>query len=119
VVLDYGVGITVKNQGRIFEGFFPTQDTINYSTNRPFDFNAGGKGAELLGMRIFAERYNFKIAFNSSRCKFILNDKGTCPGNISECDFFRAKEDCMKSGWRRFSVFFPPIMHKDCKSEKE
>ena len=32
-----------------------------YSSKRAFDFNAGGKGADLLRMKIFAERYGFKI----------------------------------------------------------
>ena len=32
----------------ISEGFFTTQDTMAYSSKKPFDFNAGGKGADLL-----------------------------------------------------------------------
>ena len=48
VVHDYGVGITAENQKHIFEGFFVTRDTMAYSSQRPFDFNAGGKGADLL-----------------------------------------------------------------------
>ena len=61
VVRDYGIGITEDAQRRIFEGFFSTQDTMAYSSKRPFDFNAGGKGADLLRMKIFSERFNFKI----------------------------------------------------------
>ncbi|MBE9592542.1 MAG: HAMP domain-containing histidine kinase, partial [Proteobacteria bacterium] len=61
VVHDYGVGIIEEAQRRIFEGFFTTQDTMVYSSKRPYDFNAGGKGADLLRMKIFSERYNFKI----------------------------------------------------------
>ena len=74
VVHDYGVGITEENQRRIFEGFFVARDTMAYSSKRPFDFNAGGKGADLLRMKIFSERYNFKIDMTSSRCKFINAD---------------------------------------------
>ncbi|MFO8090003.1 MAG: GAF domain-containing protein, partial [Desulfatiglandaceae bacterium] len=37
VVTDYGVGITEENQRRIFEGFFTTQETMDYSSKRPFD----------------------------------------------------------------------------------
>ncbi|MBN1105047.1 MAG: PAS domain S-box protein, partial [Deltaproteobacteria bacterium] len=44
VVKDCGIGITEDNQHRIFEGFFTTQETMSYSSKRPFDFNAGGKG---------------------------------------------------------------------------
>jgi hypothetical protein len=42
-VRDFGVGITKENQTRIFEGFFTTQETLDYSSKKPYDFNAGGK----------------------------------------------------------------------------
>ncbi|MBU1344589.1 MAG: GAF domain-containing protein, partial [Proteobacteria bacterium] len=58
VVKDHGIGLTRDAQKRIFEGFFSTQETMNYSSKRPFDFNAGGKGADLLRMKIFSERFN-------------------------------------------------------------
>lgn len=105
-VHDYGVGITEESQRRIFEGFFSTQDTMAYSSKRPFDFNAGGKGADLLRMKIFSERYNFRIDMESSRCRFIPGEKDVCPGSISSCKFCRKKEDCMNSGGSSFSIFF-------------
>ena len=40
---DYGVGITEDAQRRIFEGFFTTQDTMAYSSKRPFDFIPAAK----------------------------------------------------------------------------
>ena len=83
VVRDYGVGITEDAQRRIFEGFFTTQDTMAYSSKRPFDFNAGGKGADLLRMKIFSERYNFKMDMVSARCRFLAKDTDVCPGRIS------------------------------------
>ncbi|MEA2039746.1 MAG: PAS domain S-box protein [Thermodesulfobacteriota bacterium] len=107
VVRDYGVGITDENQKRIFEGFFATQETMDYSSKRPFDFNAGGKGADLLRMKIFSERYNFKIDMVSSRCRHLPSDKDVCPGKISECDFCKEREDCYQSGGTTFTVFFP------------
>jgi signal transduction histidine kinase len=107
LVRDYGVGITVDNRRRIFEGFFTTQETLNYSSKRPFDFNAGGKGADLLRMKIFSERYDFKIEMNSTRCGHIPMDKDICPGRISECDFCKEKKDCYQSGGTSFTVFFP------------
>jgi len=107
-VHDFGVGITSDSQTRIFEGFFSTRDTMAYSTKRPFDFNAGGKGADLLRMKIFAERYNFKIEMQSTRCRFIPLESDICPGQISQCRYCKTKEDCHASGETTFSVYFPP-----------
>ncbi|MBW1779373.1 MAG: GAF domain-containing protein [Deltaproteobacteria bacterium] len=108
VVHDYGVGIIEDNQRRIFEGFFATQDTMAYSSKRAFDFNAGGKGADLLRMKIFSERYNFNIDMISSRCRYIPEDTDLCPGRISECAFCSSKEDCYRSGETVFAIHFPP-----------
>jgi len=106
MVKDYGVGITESDQKRIFEGFFPTQETIYYSSKRPFDFNAGGKGADLLRMRVFAERYHFGLDMTSSRCRFIPQKEDICPGGINRCKFCRSAEDCYDSGGTTFSLFF-------------
>ncbi len=107
LVRDYGVGIVADNQRRIFEGFFTTQEVMDYSSKRPFDFNAGGKGADLLRMKIFSERYGFKIEMTSSRCPHIPLDRDVCPGKISECDHCRESGDCLESGGTTFRVFFP------------
>jgi len=107
MVRDYGVGITTENQRRIFEGFFVTQETMNYSTKQEFDFNAGGKGADLLRMKIFSERYNFKINMASTRCGYIPLDQDLCPGNILKCGFCKEKSDCYASGGTTFTIFFP------------
>lgn len=115
VVRDYGVGITTENQRRIFEGFFVTQETLNYSTKQEFDFNAGGKGADLLRMKIFSERYNFKINMVSSRCRYIPLDQDVCPGSILKCDFCKEKKDCYDSGGTMFTIFFPSA--KVCREE--
>ncbi|MBC2705852.1 GAF domain-containing protein [Desulfobacula sp.] len=85
VVKDHGIGLTEEAQKRIFEGFFSTQDILDYSSKRPFDFNAGGKGADLLRMKIFSERYNFKISMTSNRCQRIPKNKDACPGSIQDC----------------------------------
>ncbi|MFH0844047.1 MAG: GAF domain-containing protein, partial [Pseudomonadota bacterium] len=108
VVHDYGVGITEENQRRIFEGFFTTRDTMHYSTKNPFDFNAGGKGADLLRMKIFSERYHFQLEMTSSRCGFIPKDIDICPGRISRCLFCEKREDCFHSGETTFSITFSP-----------
>jgi len=108
VVQDYGVGITEDNQKRIFDGFFSTQDTMDYSTKKPFDFNAGGKGSDLLRMKKFSERYNFEIEMTSVRCKFIPQEDDICPGRIGECEFCTKTEDCYRSGGTTFSLYFTP-----------
>jgi PAS domain S-box-containing protein len=108
IVHDYGVGIVEDNQKRIFEGFFTTHDTMAYSSKRPFDFYAGGKGADLLRMRIFAERFNFEIRMESTRCGFIPRDSDLCPGRISQCRFCKEREDCLRSGETTFTLYFPP-----------
>jgi len=106
-VKDYGVGIAKEDQARIFEGFYHTQDTNLYASKHPFEFNAGGRGADLLRMKIFSERYNFKLTMTSERCRFIPEGSDTCPGRISECAFCKSPEDCYQSGGTTFQVIFP------------
>ena len=116
VVCDYGVGITEENRGRIFEGFITTQGTEDYSSKRPFDFNAGGKGADLLRMKIFSERFNFRIQMASLRCQFIPKAGDVCPGRISDCHYCMKKEDCHLSGWTTFSINFPAVSERGMQS---
>ncbi|MBN2126336.1 MAG: PAS domain S-box protein [Deltaproteobacteria bacterium] len=114
-VWDRGIGITEDDQRRIFEGFFTTQDTMAYSSKRPFDFNAGGKGADLLRMKIFAERFHFRIEMRSTRCGFIPKETDVCPGRISDCSFCSTQADCFDSGGTAFTVFFPPESAEVCR----
>ena len=107
-VRDFGIGITEENKTRIFEGFFATQETLDYSSKRPFDFNAGGKGADLLRMKIFSERYGFKIGLESTRCPIIPKDSDICPGIISKCPHCKDGTGCHQSVATIFSVYFPP-----------
>ena len=118
-VRDYGVGITEDNQRRIFEGFFATQETMDYSSKRPYDFNAGGKGADLLRMKIFSERYNFKLDMTSSRCHHIPFDKDICPGRISRCEACGEKGDCHQTAGTLFTVFFPGASETEGPAKKE
>ena len=107
VVRDFGVGIMGDDRRRIFEGFWTTQDTMAYSSKREFDFNAGGKGADLLRMKIFSERYHFKIDMISSRCRHLKDAKSVCPGDIGACRHCRTREECYGSGGSIFTVLFP------------
>jgi len=104
---DYGVGITSQNQKMIFGGFFHTQDTELYSSRRPYEFNAGGSGSDLLRAKSFSERYGFSVDFDSTRCKFIPRDVDICPGRISSCPFITEQSECFSSGGSTFSVKFP------------
>jgi signal transduction histidine kinase len=104
---DYGVGITPQNQEMIFGGFFHTQDTEFYTSKRPYDFNAGGSGSDLLRTRAFSERYGFYVDFDSTRCRFLPGDMDMCPGRISDCEFVSEKSACFESGGSTFSVKFP------------
>jgi hypothetical protein len=114
IIHDLGIGITDENQRRIFEGYFMTQEVMAYSSKRPFDFNAGGKGADLLRMKIFSERFNFKIDMTSARCRYIPTDKDQCPGRISKCKFCRDRADCFRSGSTTFKIYFPPAPAGSC-----
>lgn len=112
VVRDHGVGITEDSKRRIFEGFFTTRDTMSYSSKRPFDFNAGGKGADLLRMKIFSERYNFSIEMTSNRCRHIPSDSDECPGRISTCPLCSRLGNCHASSGTTFTIYFPPAPEK-------
>jgi light-regulated signal transduction histidine kinase (bacteriophytochrome) len=106
IVRDFGVGIVEEHRKRIFEGFFPTQDTNEYSSKKPYDFNAGGKGADLLRLKIFSERFDFKLGVSSSRCRYIPLSTDVCPGKISRCEFCQNIEGCYGSGQTTFTAVF-------------
>ncbi|MFC1835559.1 PAS domain S-box protein [Thermodesulfobacteriota bacterium] len=103
---DYGVGIIEADKEFLFDGFHHTQLTDEYSTKRPFDFNAGGKGLELLRLKILAEEGLFHISFDSRRCHYIPTNHDHCPGRISECRHVKDPAGCKESGGTTFSVKF-------------
>lgn len=108
IVKDSGVGIREEYRKSIFDGFFTTQETLNYSTKTPYEFNAGGKGMDLLRMKIFSERFGFFITMESARCRYLLqHPQETCPGDIEKCRFCSEAQDCHDSGHTVFNVFFP------------
>lgn len=106
-VTDYGVGITAENQALIFHSNFSTRDTMQYSSGSPYQFNAGGRGFDLLRMQIFSERFGFKIEMVSRRCKYIPTDGDLCPGDIARCPHCRSVGDCENSGGSVFRLHFP------------
>jgi signal transduction histidine kinase len=108
-IQDYGIGITQNNQNHIFDGLFYTQETDLYSSKKPYDFGAGGKGLDLMLAKIYSQRFGFQISFESRRCIFLPTDKDLCPGRISSCKFCKKNEDCLASGGTVFSISFPAV----------
>jgi PAS domain S-box-containing protein len=106
-VTDRGIGITTENQASLLDGLFHTEETDLYSTKRPFEFGAGGKGLELLRIRHYAERYGFDISLESKRCIYIPTDRDICPGDIAQCSHCKTVDDCAESGGTTFTVTFP------------
>jgi len=80
---------------------------MDYSTKKPYQFNAGGGGSDLLRTKVFSERYGFSVEFESTRGQFIPDDTDECPGKISECPFIETRSECFSSGGTTFSVRFP------------
>jgi two-component system phosphate regulon sensor histidine kinase PhoR len=105
-VEDRGVGIATGDREFVFRAFYHTQSTSHYSTKNPFDFNAGGKGLELMRLKILSEDGPFDISFESTRCRYIKKGVYDCPGRISQCTAISDAEGCRASGGTKFSVVF-------------
>lgn len=108
-VRDFGIGITEENQRSIFDGLFHTQDTDLYTSRKPYDFNAGGKGLDLLKMKVCGQEFGFDLSVESTRCPGLPTDRDLCPGKISECPNCREPEDCLSSGETTFCVSLPAV----------
>jgi signal transduction histidine kinase len=106
-VLDFGIGITKENQRYLFDGLFHTQDTERYASKKPYDFNAGGKGLDLLKMKVYGQRLGFDISVGSQRCIHLPTDQDLCPGRISLCSHCQETGDCFTSGGSTFCLSFP------------
>lgn len=97
-IQDNGIGITEEHQKNIFGGFLPAQDTELYASKTQCDFNAVGMGLDLLRIKIFPERFDFGVAFESTRYKYIPQDTDLCPGKISDCKHIKNRSECLSSG---------------------
>lgn len=106
-VRDFGIGITEENQKSIFEGLFHTQETDLYTSRKPYDFNAGGKGLDLLKMKAYGRSFGFDLSMESRRCAYLPTDRDVCPGRISACHHCQRPEDCRASGESTFCLSLP------------
>jgi PAS domain S-box-containing protein len=105
-VRDTGVGITAEDRDFVFGAFHHTQDTEQYATRTPFAFNAGGKGLELLRLKILSEEGHFDIGFETRRCRHIPMPDDQCPGSVAECAHVTDPDACSESGGTSFRVLF-------------
>jgi len=106
-VMDFGIGITDENQKHLFDGLFHTLDTELYTSKKPYDFGAGGKGLDLLRMKTYGQRFGFDISVASQRCMHLPTDRDLCSGKISECPHCKSRDDCLNSGGSTFCISFP------------
>jgi len=112
-IQDFGVGITEENQKFIFDGLFSTRETDLYTSKMPYEFNAGGKGLDLLQMKVYGQRFGFDLTLESRRCIYLPSDRDLCPGRISLCSHCQKMEDCLASGGSTFCAAFPTSGEKD------
>jgi signal transduction histidine kinase len=105
-VQDFGIGISKENHSHLFDGLFHTLDTELYTSKRPYDFGAGGKGLDLLRIKTYAQRFGFDISAASQRCNCVPTERDLCPGRISSCSYCKTREDCLNSGGSTFCLTF-------------
>lgn len=106
-VKDTGIGIPEHDRELIFEGFYPVQDTENYSSGRQYSFNAGGKGIDLLRIRMFSELYGFKLSFKTQTCEHLDTARENMSGDTILCEYCNSPADCINSCGSEFVVDFP------------
>ena len=114
-VEDCGIGIPTEDSGLVFDGFYQVQQTEDYTSGRPYSFNAGGKGMDLYRIKMFAKLYGFALYFKSRRCRHLIESLSKCPGDVELCPYCRSSKDCLGFGGTIFEVDFPLAeTYSDC-----
>ena len=111
-VVDHGVGIPESDLDFIFKGFYHLQENSLYSTRKPYDFDAGGKGLELLRLKLLEPEGAFRLSFESKRCRYIPTNATGCIGKISLCPHVTSRNECLESGGTSFSALFLKDPHR-------
>lgn len=105
-VRDTGIGITTESKAQIFEGFYHARETDLYTTKKPYDFGAGGKGLELLRLKMFAEMFRFTIECESRRCVHVPLESMLCPGSTDACAKVKDADECARASGTTFRLRF-------------
>jgi PAS domain S-box-containing protein len=103
IIKDFGIGLTKEKHRLILENYFTPPESADYSTKAPYDFNAGGRGFDLLRIKLFSERYHFAFRIDATRCRVIPDESSICPGDCPSCT---RPEDCFLSGGTEVHIKF-------------
>ena len=79
-VADHGIGIAEEDLRYLFDGLYDTRETDLYTSKKPYDFGAGGKGFDLLRIKMYGKRFGFDVSVESRKCDHINNRSGHVPG---------------------------------------
>jgi hypothetical protein len=107
-VADHGTGITEENQRLIFDNYFTAYEPAQYASRKPFDFKAGGKGFDLIRLKIFSERFHFKLDMASVRCKYLAETDRTGTDCLETCTNCKHMGECPLNGGTTMTVRFKP-----------
>ncbi len=108
-IKDTGVGIRDDNLQFIFDGLYHAEATDVYSSKRPYEFAAGGKGLNLFRLKTYGQQFGFGLRVKSKRCPGIPGEEDACPGDLALCDPAKTSHYCVREGGTSFFIEFPVI----------